>query len=44
MITTKQGAALKQIWKANEIGSYGYLLQQISLSGISSQNSYRLCT
>ncbi len=44
MITTKQGAALKtNLESKTEFGSYGYLLQQISLSGISSQNSYRLC-
>ena len=44
MITTKQGSALKKnLESKTEIGSYGYLLQQISLSGISSQNSYRVC-
>lgn len=44
LITTKQGAALKtNLESKTEFGSYGYFMQDLSLSGLSSENSYRLC-
>ncbi|OQC06072.1 MAG: vitamin B12/cobalamin outer membrane transporter [Candidatus Cloacimonetes bacterium ADurb.Bin089] len=44
MITTKQGAAIKtNLESKTEFGSYGYLMQQITVSGFNPENSYRLC-
>jgi len=44
MITTKQGAAIKtNLESKTEFGSYGYLMQQITVSGLNPKNSYRLC-
>ena len=44
MINTKQGAARKtNLESKTEFGSYGYLMQQITVSGFNPVNSYRLC-
>jgi hypothetical protein len=44
MITTKQGAAIKtNLESKTEFGSYSYLMQQITVSGLNPKNSYRLC-